>query len=331
MKLLFGESEGPAEIGRRSALTREPDTDYAVGGKGLLSFDSGGENRRYFQKEEQKEMQPREKSSTIVRLTESAMMIAVATLLSMAKLLEMPYGGSVTMASMLPLVIIAYRHGTGWGLLTGFAFGAVQLALGTKNIGYLPTKNFASVATLVVADYLAAFAALGFGGVFRRICKKQSTALALGAVLVSVLRYACHVVSGWTVWAQFDLTEAGLHYSLSYNATYMLPEMLILVVAAVFLGNALDFRSEGLRPMPVEEKSGATSGLGLAALALIAFALAFDTIQIFSKLQDTETGVFVSSGLSEVNWLLVGIVTVVCFAAAIGLLAVRKSMKREAQ
>ncbi len=274
-------------------------------------------------------METKQKASTIVRLTESAMMIAVATLLSMAKLLEMPYGGSVTMASMLPLVIIAYRHGTGWGLLTGFAYGAVQFALGTKNIGYLPTKDFASVAILVVADYLAAFAVIGLGGVFRRVCKRQATALALGSVLVSVLRYACHVVSGWTVWAQFDLTEAGLHYSLSYNATYMLPEMLILVVAAVFLGNALDFRGEGLRPMPREEKGGAASGLGLAALAMVAFALAFDTIQIFSKLQDTDTGVFVSSGLNEVNWLLVGIVTAVCLAAAIGLLVVRRSMKRE--
>ena len=274
-------------------------------------------------------MENTKKASAIVKLTESAMMIAIATLLSMAKLLDMPYGGSVTMASMLPLVIIAYRYGTGWGLLTGFAYGAVQLALGTKNIGYLPTKNFASVATLVVADYLAAFAALGFGGVFRRVCKKQSTALALGAVLVSVLRYACHVISGWTVWAQFDLTEAGLHYSLSYNATYMLPEMLILVVAAVFLGNALDFRGEGLRPMPREEK-GATSGLGLAALALIAFALAFDTIQIFSKLQDAESGVFISGGLKDVNWLLVGIITAVCAAAGIALLAVRRSVKKTA-
>ena len=54
MELLFGEPEGPAEIGRRSALTREPDADHAVGGKGLLSFDSGGKDRRYFQKEEKK-------------------------------------------------------------------------------------------------------------------------------------------------------------------------------------------------------------------------------------------------------------------------------------
>lgn len=268
-----------------------------------------------------------EKKSNIVRVTESAMMIAIATLLSMAKLLDMPYGGSVTMASMLPLVIVAYRHGTGWGLLTGLAYGAVQLALGSKNIGYLPVKDFASVATLVLSDYLVAFAVLGFGGIFRKLCKRQTTALVLGSILVAALRYACHVVSGWTVWAQFDLTKAGLLYSLSYNATYMLPEMLILVVAAIFLGNALDFRGEGLKAMPKEEQSSASAGLLMAALALIAFALSFDVVQIFSKLQDPETGAFVSAGLRDVNWLLVAILSAVCFAAAAGLLIARKHVK----
>lgn len=275
-------------------------------------------------------MQSREKASTIVRLTESAMMIAVATLLSMARLLEMPYGGSVTMASMLPLVIVAYRYGTKWGLLTGFAFGAVQFALGTKNIGYLPVKNFASVATLIIADYLLAFAVLGFGGIFRKPCKNQATALVFGSVLVAILRYVCHVISGWTVWAQFDLTKAGLLYSLSYNATYMLPEMLILVVAALFLGNALDFRGEGLRPMPRAEQSVASSALMMTALSLFTFALCFDTIQVFSKLQDAESGVFLSDGLKDVNWLLVGIITAVCAAAGIALLAVRRSVKKTA-
>ena len=273
-------------------------------------------------------MENRKKTNAIVKLTESAMMIAIATLLSMAKLLDMPYGGSVTMASMLPLVIIAYRYGTGWGLLTGFAYGAVQLALGTKNIGYLPVRDFASVATLVLSDYLVAFAVLGFGGVFRRVCKRQATALALGSLLVAVLRYACHVVSGWTVWAQFDLTKAGLLYSLSYNATYMLPEMLILVVAAIFLGNALDFRSEGLRPLPKLEQSSAATGLLLAALSLFTFALCFDVIQIFSKLQDAESGVFISTGLKDVNWLLVALITAVCFIAGFALLAVRRSVKK---
>lgn len=270
----------------------------------------------------------KKKSSSIVRVTESAMMIAIATLLSMAKLLDMPYGGSVTMASMLPLVIVAYRHGTGWGLLTGLAYGAVQLALGSKNIGYLPVRDFASVATLILSDYLVAFAVLGFGGIFRKACKRQATALALGGILVATLRYLCHVVSGWTVWAQFDLSKAGLVYSLSYNATYMLPEMLILVVAAIFLGNALDFRSETLRAMPKEEQSSASAGLLMAALALIAFALSFDIVQIFSKLQDADTGAFTGAGLKEVNWISVCVVSVLCFVAAAGLLIARKNVRK---
>lgn len=269
------------------------------------------------------------KQASVVRLTESAMMIAIAALLSMAKLLNMPYGGSVTMASMLPLVIIAYRHGTGWGLLTGLAYGAVQLALGTKNIGYLPVKDFASVATLIVSDYLLAFAVLGFGGVFRKICKRQATALALGSALVAVLRYLCHVISGWTVWAQFDLSQAGLIYSIEYNATYMLPEMLILLVAAVYLGNALDFRGEGLRPMPKEEKGNASGGLLLAAGALLAFAAAFDVVQIFSKLQNADTGAFSADGFAAVNWVLVAAVSSVCLFAAVGLLIIRHSLRKK--
>ena len=272
-------------------------------------------------------METQAKKSAIVRLTESAMMIAIAALLSMAKLIDMPYGGSVTMASMLPIVIIAYRHGTKWGLLTGLAYGAVQFALGTKNIGYLPVSNFVSILTLIVADYLLAFAVLGFGGIFRKSCKRQATALALGSVLVAVLRYICHVIAGWTVWKAFAISEAGLIYSISYNATYMLPEMMVLVVAAIFLGNALDFRGEGLRPLAKAEQTSPTSGLAIAAGALVVFALSFDTVQIFKKLQDADTGEFTKTGLQEVNWALVGIVSAVCLIGAVSLLIVRHNLK----
>lgn len=53
------------------------------------------------------------------RLIETAVMLALATVLSVLKIAELPYGGSVTFASMLPLAIIAYRYGAGWGLLSG--------------------------------------------------------------------------------------------------------------------------------------------------------------------------------------------------------------------
>ena len=272
-------------------------------------------------------MENKMNSKPIVKLTESAMMIAVATLLSMAKLIDMPYGGSVTMASMLPIVIVAYRHGTGWGVLTGLAYGLVQFALGTKNLSYIP-HTFVAVATLVVADYLAAFTVLGLGGVFRKSCKRQATALAMGSVLVAVLRYLCHVISGATVWADFSMTQAGVVYSISYNATYMLPEMLILVVAAAFIGNALDFRGAQLRPMPKAEQSSPTSGLLLAAGALIAFAVSFDVVNIFKHLQNADTGEFFKGGLKEVDWVLVAVVSVVCIAGAGALLVARNNLKK---
>lgn len=268
------------------------------------------------------------KGKSIVRLTESAMMLAIASLLSMAKLVKMPSGGSVTMASMLPIILIAYRYGTGWGLLTAFAYGAIQFGLGTENIAWLPVRNFSSIATLIVADYLAAFVVLGFGGIFRRICKRQATGLALGAILVSVLRYLCHVVSGFTVWKAFVVTKASLTFSLNYNATYMLPEMLILVYAAIFIGNAVDFRQPGLVPMRREEKTAPTFALLMAAGALITFALSFDTLKIFPNLV-TEEGSFSTAGLKEVDWLLLAIVTVICFAGAIALLIARRSIKKE--
>ena len=59
------------------------------------------------------------KPGLAVRLTESAVMIALATILSLFKLVDLPYGGSITLASMLPVLLIAYRYGTAWGLLTG--------------------------------------------------------------------------------------------------------------------------------------------------------------------------------------------------------------------
>ena len=273
-------------------------------------------------------MEVKTRNSKIVRLTESAMMIAIAALLSMAKLAKMPAGGSVTMASMLPIILIAYRYGTGWGLLTAFAYGAIQFGLGTDNIGWLPVKNFSSVATLIIADYLGAFVVLGFGGIFRGICKRQAAGLALGAVLVSVLRYICHVISGFTVWNSFDISRGAIEYSLTYNATYMLPEMLILVYAAIFMGNALDFRSRELVPLSKEEKVTPTLGLLMAAGALITFALSFDTLKIFQSLT-TEEGSFSTAGLNQVDWLLLVIVTVVCFVGAAALLVVRHNIKKE--
>ena len=70
------------------------------------------------------------------KLTEAAIMLAIGTVLSLIKLIDLPYGGSVTIASMLPVVIIAYRHGIKWGLMTGFVYGVIQQLLGLNTLSY---------------------------------------------------------------------------------------------------------------------------------------------------------------------------------------------------
>ena len=241
-------------------------------------------------------------------ITECSIMIALSAVLSVFKLFEMPYGGSITLASFLPIVVIAYRHGLRYGLPTALCASLIQMLLGLKNFSYF--TSWQSIVALAVLDYVVAFACFGLCGIFKKWIKEQNLAMVLGATLASVIRYVCHVVSGATVWAGLSIpTEAALGYSLSYNATYMIPETIILLLTTAYLGSALDFRQRLPMRMRNERLDTASAysliGAGLAVLA----ALITDTILVFSRLQDSDTGEFVITSLASVNWLAVGIVT----------------------
>ena len=249
------------------------------------------------------------KSQKMLRLVESGLMLAMATVLSMVKVLDLPYGGSITAFSALPLILVAYRHGMWQGLLTAFAHALIQLMLGANTLSYA-TSAGAAVA-IVVMDYLLAFTVLGLGGIFRRKCENQGTALVLGALLTGALRYLFHVIAGCTVWAGLSIpTEAALIYSLAYNATYMIPETLVTALGAWYLSKAVDLQEE----MPTRAKQTAKNGsfvLPLIGKAAVLVAAVWDVVEIFRPLQDAETGDFVITNLALVNWGLVGIVTAV--------------------
>ncbi len=247
------------------------------------------------------------KQQNMLRLVESGLMLAMATVLSMVKVLDLPYGGSITAFSSLPLLLVAYRHGLWQGLFTAFAHALIQLLLGANTLSYA-TSAGAAVA-IVVLDYLLAFTVLGLGGIFRRQCENQGAALVLGALLTGALRYVLHTIAGCTVWAGLSIpTETALVYSLAYNATYMLPETIVTALGAWYLSKAVDLREA----MPTRAKQTANSGsfvLSLIGKAALLVAAVWDVVEIFRPLQDAETGDFVITNLSLVNWLPVGIVT----------------------
>ena len=177
-------------------------------------------------------------------------------------------------------------------------------------------------------DYIVAFAVIGFGGSFRkRFGSNQAMQLVCGSLLICLLRYACHVISGATVWAGLSIpTKAALAYSFAYNATYMVPETIVLVAVAYFLGNSLDFRLP--TPVRVNSKHNRVPVYTIIGLFIAAAVIIADVVLIFSKLQDAETGNWNSGGFAEVNWILVAIISGVGAIAVAAMLITDKEIAK---
>lgn len=272
------------------------------------------------------------KSKTVRAMTESAIMIAMATVLSLLTIIKLPYGGSVTPACMLPIAIIAYRHGLGWGLSSGLVFGVIQQLVNLGTLSYVTTWQ--SVLAVILLDYVVAFALIGVAGSFRHKVASRSLSLTLGVLLSSLLRYTCHVISGATVWAGLSIpTEAALGFSLVYNATYMLPEAIVLMTAAFYVGANIDLLAEKPLRARREARPSAVSFASPLAGLLVCGAVIYDTVAIFSQLQDGETGEFNITQIVNVNYLAVTIVTGTALLLALGLLLFKfyKTKKHESK
>ena len=247
-------------------------------------------------------------------MTECSIMIALSTVLSLIKLAELPYGGSVTIASMLPIAIAVFRHGGAWGFATALVNAFIQMLLGFNNFSYFTTWQ--SILALAIFDYVLAFAVFSLSGIFKKAIKNQGVAITLGVLLASILRYACHVISGATVWAGLSIPdEAALLYSFSYNATYMIPETLVLALCTLYVCSVIDFTKK--TPVRVASNLDKTSvlcyiGAGFSLLV----GLIIDIATVFPTLQDPESGEFIFGNIANANFTLVAIASSVCVAVS---------------
>lgn len=265
-------------------------------------------------------------NKTVRALSESAMMIALGTVLSIFKIVELPYGGSVTIASMLPMIILAYRQGILWGLGSGVVYAAIQQLLGLNNLSYV--TGWQSVLAVIMLDYIAAFAVVGLGGVFRRITKTQRSAMISGAALVSLLRYISHVIAGATVWVGLSIPDsAALAYSFGYNATYMIPEAIILIAVAYYLGGVIDFSLDTPTRTASVSRAKSSSSSTLSGLVFL-LGVIVDVWLIAPYLQDAKSGKFTFAPLADANWLAIILVTALTLVTGTALLIIGKKRKQ---
>ena len=193
------------------------------------------------------------RSTYIFNLVLGGIMIAMATVLGFLKLWEAPYGGSITVCSMLPILFYSYRCGLKWGLGAAFVNSALQLLLGASALRGL------SVGTLlgsIFLDYILAFTVLGLGGMFRGKIKNDAVAFTVSSFIAMMLRYLCSFLSGWILWADVvndapymqevigayipalanvTGTTLAIIYSLVYNGVYMIPEIVLTCVVGFLL------------------------------------------------------------------------------------------------
>ncbi len=176
-------------------------------------------------------------------LVEGAMMIALSTVLSMVKLFEMPYGGTVTLLSMLPLIMMSMRHGTKWGLFIAFVHGVLQILQDPSTVA--AAGNLTAQVGCVLLDYLLAFGVLGLAALFAKPFSNRLLGVAVAAFGTCALRFVCSFLSGWLLWGSYkDYYDWAKDlpvwlYSFVYNISYMLPETILTIVGAVLLMKAM--------------------------------------------------------------------------------------------
>lgn len=170
--------------------------------------------------------------STLRRIAESAMLIAIGTVLSLFKF-EWALGGGITVCSMLPLIMITQRYGTKWGILSSLVYGTIQMFLGMSYVQCATT--FWSAAGIVFLDYILAYTIIGFSACFNKVVSDRRKAIVLGISITFFGRFLCHFLSGIIIWNGLFPNELGWAsplWSLAYNGSYMLPEIIITSIVA---------------------------------------------------------------------------------------------------
>lgn len=172
------------------------------------------------------------RSKKLLTMVECAIMIALAFVLSWVKLWKMPMGGSVTLASMLPIMFIGIKYGTKIGLGSAFLYSLTQLFQAfMEGDVFIYCQGALMVVICILFDYVVPFSVLGLSGIFS---KKNPVFAYVGMIAVTFVRFLCHFVTGVAIWGQWAPEGMGkVIYSLGYNGTFLLPDLAICIAVAI--------------------------------------------------------------------------------------------------
>lgn len=169
----------------------------------------------------------KQKTSTISTkvLVYGGMCVALSFVLSYIRIFKMPQGGTITLASMFPIILYALVFGPMAGITAGIAYGFLQLIQDPSVVHWAQLQ----------LDYPLAFACLGFAGFAPKFSKNIKLGTTLGILIAVFARGTMHFLSGVIFFAEYAGDQPVLLYSLVYNASYLIPELIITLILALII------------------------------------------------------------------------------------------------
>lgn len=182
-------------------------------------------------------------------ITYAAVCVALSFALSYVRIFKMPMGGSITFASMLPVMLFAFMFGTRKGVVVGVIYGVLQAV---QDPYIIHPAQFA-------LDYIVAFGAVGLAGIVRDLglFKDNIRArFALGAAIAVAVRFVSHYLAGVFAFGEYGKVFAGEYnisalanpyfYSFVYQCLYLIPELAIVLAVGMLAMSSSSFRRQVL-------------------------------------------------------------------------------------
>lgn len=182
----------------------------------------------------------RKSTLTTKKITVIALGVSLTTTLSFLKF-SLPFGGSITLFSLVPVILVSYYYGVYLGLLTGLITGLLQFI----------TSPYLLTPLTFFLDYAFAFSCICFAGAYKKIIKNKSASLIVGASTFYFSRYVMHFLSGMIyfsfgyVYEGFPSSNA-IIYSLCYNAVYLVPDFIISLIFLIVFSRTKVFKNDML-------------------------------------------------------------------------------------
>lgn len=164
-----------------------------------------------------------------------SLIVSICFVIELFPILTLPFGGSVTVGKMLPLIFFTYFYGLKSGIFAGLIYSILQMII---FFHIPPAKTFFAFTLAILFDYIIPYLSIGFTALFKNTFCNVKKYFTISIVFSYTVRFLCCAFSGVVIWSKYIPKEYNIWiYSVVYNLIYIVPEIIIALIICNVLIN----------------------------------------------------------------------------------------------